>query len=150
MKKSYKKIFLLVFLFFSFFLVMPVSAIWSIKSQESQNLIGTNTGTVNVYIRYIKKTQKTNRNETKTTLVDDSGSLFNQSVYNEWLPNYETHQKNPYLVETTTPVDDGNGNITWTETYHQIETCEKNMVQLDSFSLSNCLYVYSKSIYRSF
>lgn len=125
MKKSYKKIFLLVFLFFSFFLVMPVSAIWSIKSQESQNLIGTNTGTVNVYIRYIKKTQKTNRNETKTTLVDDSGSLFNQSVYNEWLPNYETHQKNPYLVETTTPVDDGNGNITWTETYHQIETCEK-------------------------
>ena len=104
---------------------MPVSAIWSIKSQESQNLIGTNTGTVNVYIRYIKKTQKTNRNETKTTLVDDSGSLLNQSVYNEWLPNYETHQKNPYLVETTTPVDDGNGNITWTETYHQIETCEK-------------------------
>lgn len=125
MKKSYKKIFLLVFLFFSFFLVMPVSAIWSIKSQESQNLIGTNTGTVNVYIRYIKKTQKTIRNETKTTLVDDSGSLLNQSVYNEWLPNYETHQKNPYLVGTTTPVDDGNGNITWTETYHQIETCEK-------------------------
>lgn len=93
MKKSYKKIFLLVFLFFSFFLVMPVSAIWSIKSQESQNLIGTNTGTVNVYIRYIKKTQKTNRNETKTKLVDESGSLFNQSVYNEWLPKYEEHEK---------------------------------------------------------
>lgn len=130
MKKSYKKIFLLVFLFFSFFLVMPVSAIWSIKSQESQNLIGTNTGTVNVYIRYIKKTQKTNRNETKTKLVDESGSLFNQSVYNEWLPKYEEHEKNPYLaVEPTTPVDDGNGNITWTETYHQIETCRKNMVR---------------------
>ena len=126
MKKSYKKLFLLVFLFFSFFLIMPVSAIWSIKSQESQNLIGTNTGTVNVYIRYIKKTQKTNRNETKTKLVDESGSFLNQSVYNEWLPNYKEHEKNPYLaVEPTTPVDDGNGNITWTETYHQIEICEK-------------------------
>lgn len=146
MKKSYKKIFLLVFLFFSFFLVMPVFAIWSIKSQESQNLIGTNTGTVNVYIRYIKKTQKTIRNETKTTLVDDSGSLLNQSVYNEWLPKYETHKKNPYLVETTTPVDDGNGNITWTETYHQIETCEKTWYGNWTVLVYQIVYTYIQNL----
>lgn len=72
MKKSYKKIFLLVFLFFSFFLVMPVSAIWSIKTKESQNLVGTNTSTVNVYVRYITKeqNQKIVTNQTTNTIVN--------------------------------------------------------------------------------
>lgn len=114
MKKSYKKIFLLVFLFFSFFLVMPVSAIWSIKTKESQNLVGTNTSTVNVYVRYITKEQ---------TIVNSK----KEDDYNTYYAICQGNTPYTYLVSTTDPVEE-NGEITWTETYNQIKECSKKIM----------------------
>lgn len=147
MKKSYKKIFLLVFLFFSFFLVMPVSAIWSIKTKESQNLVGTNTSTVNVYVRYITKeqNQKIVTNQTTNTIVNSK----NEDDYNTY---YAICQGKTlpytYLASPINPVEE-NGEITWTETYNQIKVCSKKdyfLFQTYQVVVEQTIYTYKQTI----
>lgn len=146
MKKSYKKIFLLVFLFFSFFLVMPVSAIWSIKTKESQNLVGTNTSTVNVYVRYITKeqNQKIVTNQTTNTIVNSK----KEDDYNTYYAICQGNTPYTYLVSTTDPVEE-NGEITWTETYNQIKECsKKNYVLFQTYQVvvEQTVYTYKQTI----
>lgn len=140
------KIFLLVFLFFSFFLVMPVSAIWSIKTKESQNLVGTNTSTVNVYVRYITKeqNQKIVTNQTTNTIVNSK----KEDDYNTYYAICQGNTPYTYLVSTTDPVEE-NGEITWTETYNQIKECsKKNYVLFQTYQVvvEQTVYTYKQTI----
>lgn len=146
MKKSYKKIFLLVFLFFSFFLIMPVSAIWSIKTKESQNLVGTNTSTVNVYVRYITKeqNQKILINQTTKTIVNSK----KEDDYNTYYAICKGETPYTYLASPIDPVEE-NGEITWTETYNQIKECSKKdylIFQTYQVVVEQTIYTYKQTI----